>query len=360
MPYAKALLFAGHWPLARTFYLRRALRIMPGYYISLFLLIFLSAPQYLQPSHFVNLGLFLTFFMDSSRLTFRQLNGPYWTLAVEWQFYMLFPLLTLGIRYLIKHVSLKHRLQAVTLCLLGIITGGLLVRIFGLYFQENPTVTFLVPRPVLNVVLFFSFGFIGKYIEAFATGMLASLYYIYAQSLPAGHPFVGTLRQLSLWLWRAGIVILVFSAMWHFQSIAPAWPFLNPLMPVFEALNILVLALGFCLCIMAILFGPRELQQPFIWKPIRWIGLISFSLYIWHLPLIVFFQLHVQQALFPNLNYYLAYSLYWVWALVVIVPCCVLYYAFIERPGIKLGDRWRHRIETRYRASLQKKEAITL
>lgn len=48
MPYAKALLFAGRWPLARTFYLRRALRIIPAYYFSLFVLILLTQRQYLS------------------------------------------------------------------------------------------------------------------------------------------------------------------------------------------------------------------------------------------------------------------------------------------------------------------------
>src|SRR6266849_9618311 len=39
MPFAKSLLFDSTWPLARVFYLRRVLRIMPGYYVSLLLLV---------------------------------------------------------------------------------------------------------------------------------------------------------------------------------------------------------------------------------------------------------------------------------------------------------------------------------
>ncbi len=34
MPFAKALLFNTQWPLNRVFYLRRFLRIIPGYYVS--------------------------------------------------------------------------------------------------------------------------------------------------------------------------------------------------------------------------------------------------------------------------------------------------------------------------------------
>ncbi len=377
LPYAKALLFAGRWPLARSFYVRRALRIMPGYYISLIVLVVLTAPQYLydtgqgnlgqhltllldpsqplQPPNLSSLGLFLTFLMDASRQTFRQLNGPYWTLAVEWQFYMFLPLLALGMLLLVRRVRLARRLRAVGCCLGGIIVGGLLIRLVGIYFQSNPEATFLVPRAVLNVILFFIYGQTGKYVEDFAIGMLGALIYVYAQSLPTEHRFVQRLRGLSLWLWGVGLAILLFSAIWHFQAdpTTPAWPILNFTLPYFSWLSEMLLAIGYGMCIMGVLFGPGELRRPLSWQPLRWIGLISYSLYVWHLPLIALFAVRILPLL-PPMNFYLSYALYWVWATVVIVPFCVLSYAFIERPGIHLGDHWRKAIEVRYRARVQR------
>src|SRR5260370_42593751 len=59
MPYAKALLCVkANWPSARSFYLRRAFRIIPAYYGCLFLLVFLSHTEYLQPARWADLGLF--------------------------------------------------------------------------------------------------------------------------------------------------------------------------------------------------------------------------------------------------------------------------------------------------------------
>lgn len=353
LPYAKALLFAGRWPLARSFYVRRALRIWPGYYLSLFALVLLSARQYLQPANLSKLGLFVVFYMDSIRPTFRQLNGPYWTLAVEWQFYMIMPLLMLGILLVVRHIRLEWRLRAVTLCLCGLMAWGLGVRFFGLYFSAHPTATVLVPRSILNIVLFFSFGIIGKYTEEFAVGMLGALIYVYAQSLPPTHPFVQKLHQVSLWLWGTGILLLVFCAMWNFQSNpqTPAWPFLNPLVPYFTWLSDMSLAIAYGMCIMAILFGPYAFQRLFVWKPLRWIGLISYSLYIWHLPLLTF-----GRYLLPNyahLNNYAAYAFSWACVLVLAVPFCVFYYAWVERPGMKLGNHWRKALDARYRATHQ-------
>jgi peptidoglycan/LPS O-acetylase OafA/YrhL len=350
MPYAKALLFKTRWPLARVYYLRRVLRIVPGYYISLFLIILLFQPAYLHPDHFKDLALFLTFYMDSSQSTFRQINGPFWTLATEWQFYMILPLLALAFALVVKRVPMQRRLQAVTLCLMSLILWGLFVRCCGFYYTQNPMETFLVPRSVLNVILFFSFGITGKYTEDFAVGMFVSLCYIYTQHPSSGEKLNTMARRLSLWLWRGGIIILVFSAVWHFNHEMHGWPFLNGLYPYYDWLSEMVLAVGYGACIAAILFGHAALKRPFEWPLLRWIGLISYSLYIWHLPLIIVFRDHVLPNI-HSLNTFTTYGLYWLWAFVVIFPFAFFCYVLVEKPWMKLGDQWRRGIEKREAAT---------
>src|SRR5437762_1160836 len=79
-------------------------------YQTLILIVLLFQKQYLQPQHWNELALFFTFLMDSSYATFKQLNPPFWTLAIEWQYYMLLPLLALGIRLVAWRVKQAYRL----------------------------------------------------------------------------------------------------------------------------------------------------------------------------------------------------------------------------------------------------------
>ena len=360
MPFAKALLFKTSWPLARIFYMRRVLRILPAYYVSLFLIILFQYPEYLHRDHLKNLLLFLTFFMDSSRATFRQLNGPYWTLAIEWQFYMLLPIIALGIALLVSRIPIKKRLPAVTVCLIGIIIWGLFIRYWGLYFLDNPSQSFLVPRSEMNIIMFFLFGMTGKYTEDFAIGMLVSLCYIYAQQPTTRKTFVRGWQRLSPWMWGAGTLIVVFDALWHFKYnyVASSWSFITPvMMQNFDWLNEMLLAIGFGLCIAAILYGSRGLKAIFNWPVLRWVGLISFSLYIWHIPLLVLFQSRIV-PLFQSLhlNRFAIYSLYWVWVLGFIFPFAFLSYLIVEKPWMRLGDRWRVEIEKKHRETLNLQE----
>lgn len=346
-PYAKALLGGSSWPPARLFYLRRSFRIIPAYYVCLFVIILLNQQQYLQRVHWRELALFLTFFMDSTYRTNHQLNGPFWTLAVEWQYYLILPLIALAISWVVKRGPVKLRLWNVAFCLVGLIGWGLFTRYWGMYFATYPARSFLVPRSVLNIVLFFSYGASGKYLEDFAIGMGISAFYVYTQNHAADHPCNMMMRRLSHWLWQIGIIVLVFLALWHFDNIAyNSWPFLNKLarsgywLNYYDWLSELCLAIGFGLCITAILYWPMKVQRPFAWAPLRSIGLISYSMYMWHLPLILIFLNYVGKHL-KGWNIALVFGMYWGWVALIVVPFSFLMFMLVEKPWMRLGERFR-------------------
>jgi peptidoglycan/LPS O-acetylase OafA/YrhL len=345
LPFAKALLFENTWPSTRQFYLRRVFRILPAYYLTLLLIVLLFQRQYLQPQHWQELGVFFVFFMDSTHATFKQLNAPFWTLAIEWQYYMLLPLLVLGMRLVVWRVKENLRLLTTLGCLLALIAWGIFSRYLGGYFHQHPSETLLVPRSVLDGVLFFIYGVSGKYLEDFGVGMVLSLCFVYAQH-PSISPKVRTiLHKLSPWLWGAGLLCLLVMILWNYnQYYETTWPFFTN--AIFSAhyylVNELGLSLSFGLCIFALLFGSTPLKRLLEWSPLRWIGVISFSLYMWHLPFLLLFLQWVQPLL-KGWSPEQSYSVYWVWVLLVIIPFCFLFYIWVEKPGMKLGEQFNRR-----------------
>lgn len=349
LPYAKALLFQEAWPSLRTFYLRRIFRIWPGYYFTLAMMIVLFDRKYLHPAYWQRLGLFLTFFMDSSPQTWQQISGPFWTLAIEWQFYLLLPLIALGFSWIVRRCgsSPQQRLKAVLGCCVGLIMWGLLIRGFGVYYQRHPDTLVLMPHLVLKTFLFFAFGVQGKYLEVFALGMIVSTCYIFAQHSEWSTTTQALFRRVSDWLWKLGWIVLIFLALWQAQAETDrdgtpsftALDFLHPLKGFYAWLGEPLAGLGFALCIAAILFGSPALRWLFEIRYLRWVGMLSYGLYMWHLNIIIFFS----RTLLPHIPY--AGSILgrdiilWGFIGLVMLPSCYLFYKIIEEPSIRLGAR---------------------
>ena len=351
LPFARAMLFDRSWPGVGLFYLRRALRIMPAYYVSLFLLVVLSQPRYLQPRRWGELALFVLFLQDSSPTTLHAINGPYWTLAVEWQFYLWLPLLAWGIGMVARRVPRAWRARAVVICLLALAVWGMLTRLFGWYFlAEHPHATVLVPRSALNVVLWLTVGTTGKYMEDFAVGMFVCVVYLVARA-PSGESaarLTRLLRRLTPLLWSVGLLLLLFMAMRLFTHYHHyAWPLIGYAFAFNGMPDEFGFALGYGCCVLAVLFGRPGVTRVFAWAPLRAVGIISYSLYIWHLPLLVAFMVNVVPTL-QGLAPAAIYLSYWVWAIVVVIPFAALMYLLVERPGMRLSDQLRARMQARH------------
>lgn len=359
MPYARSLLVDRPWPETRTFYLRRALRIMPGYYFSLFVFIMFWQPAYLEPRHWKDLLLFVLFLMDSTQSTFRQLNGPYWTLAIEWQFYILLPWIALGIGLIARRVRVAWRIGVASACLVALMGWGLWSRAWGEWYIQHPAAATPLPRGIFNDILFVTYGYGGKFLEDFAVGMLAGLLFVYFRDPARAARVARPLRRLSPALWAVGLALLLFTSMRnHSQAAHVSWPFANSVFLAWDWALEIGFALGYGCCIMAILYGSPRIKHIFEWAPLRAIGLISYSLYIWHLPLLIAFKDHIA----ANLRQYpdaVVYGLYWVWVAAIILPFAAVAYVLIEKPGMRLSDRLRYHIAAHQaRETERAKEAV--
>lgn len=335
LPYARALLQESNWPSARRFYMRRALRIIPAYYICLFTIVLLEHREYFQPDHWGQLALFLIFFMDASHATFQAINGPFWTLAVEWQFYLLLPLLVLGMRVLIRFCKPDKRLLLLLFSLFVLITWGAVSQYFLNVFPASSWPTGIVWKIVKGLF----FGESGKYLQDFAVGMLVCLFYTLIQ-LTEGHGCGKEIYQKFLpWFWYSGLALLIFMAFWRENAVhGNGAPWLNGLKGAYPLLGELGLASGFALCILFLLHVRSPWQRLLALPPVRWMGNISYSTYMWHLPLLYFLMGYIKHHS-GGWNPLLIFGSYWIWVLLVIIPFSVIAFLLTERPGMWVATR---------------------
>jgi peptidoglycan/LPS O-acetylase OafA/YrhL len=227
-----------------------------------------------------------------------------------------------------------------------VICWGVFSRYWGLYLSIHPAQTFLVPRSIVNSALFFLYGcagmgWHGKFLEDFAVGMLAGLCYTLSRNTAPTAPFNKIMRRLSPWLWGGGLLWLLGMALWESGRANLQYRFLPyVIFYTYDWSHELCLSLGFGACVIAILFGCSGLQRMFAWSPLRWIGLISYSVYIWHLPVILLFVTYVRPYV-HTWQHSAVYGLYWVWVLLVAFPVSLASYLLIEKPWMQLGERLR-------------------
>lgn len=351
MPYARALLNGGEWPDWRRYYVRRIFRIWPGYFFALIVLLFwFHPPGFVYLQHWYDVLFFLTFFMDSTPQTVQAINGPFWTLAVEWQFYLLLPLIALALRAMVRRRAVQRRLWLIVACLGCVALWGVLTRAWGQSWMVDPQQPRILPPFLHNIAFFFFYGQRGKFLEDFAVGMCISVFYVLSQSKCEGHgnAVVRFFKQHSDWFWAIGILWLFFIGIWYIiPSLRDA---LQLWISQDAALIELSYAIGYGCCLIALLFGPAYQRRPLEGRLLCWLGQISYGLYIWHLPILHFFQPNLVSISrsWPGL---LVYGLDWGFFIAVVVPFCYLLYLLVERPGINMGVKLlkgvAHRQETK-------------
>jgi peptidoglycan/LPS O-acetylase OafA/YrhL len=96
-----------------------------------------------------------------------------------------------------------------------------------------------------------------------------------------------------------------------------------------------------------LLYGAAWLKKPFELPLLRGIGVISFSLYMWHYP---FLWLFPDGVVNPAMGWQgwgnsFKIAILLVWISFVIFPLALTFYRWIEMPGIRLGEMLLQKIE---------------
>ena len=246
----------------RRYALRRAARILPAYYVSLIGSIALleavaGAPGVRLPTE-SGVTLFFFFAQNYSDSTIMKLNPVTWTLCLEVAFYVLLPILGAFAYHLAK-----GRVRPQVALLAGLIAVGLAWNVIGYLANWHQPATKALPA----------------YLPYFAVGMLLALWVEARRAAGRKLDFKPGVTALVM---LAGIALVVGNGYWHATSPGLAHD------PLLVALHDLPAGVGFAVVILAVVVGHGPSLAWLRAKPLAKLGLISYGVYLWHVPLILF------------------------------------------------------------------------
>jgi peptidoglycan/LPS O-acetylase OafA/YrhL len=289
---AAALDGAPSGPSLGRYVIRRAARILPGYWLALaasFLLLrHLDHPMQIDSGQ---LPVFLLFAQNHFEETIKHLDPPMWTLAIEVSFYVLLPLagwlaLRLG----------AHRGRQLALTLAIVACGALSTAMAYLHAWPQTLSTSLLPHLV-----------------EFGAGMTVAVL-LHGRTLPRGRAAV---------LAVAGLALFIANSWWHARGIGPQ----QTRSLVGDAPGVAGIAL-----ILAVLIAGPWRAVLLARGPAKWLGTISYGVYLIHFPVIVGLRMTghwPQDTLGHQLLAVLAITL----------PAATVSWLAVERPAIRWAQR---------------------
>ncbi len=262
-PFLKSLIEGTPAPSTGRFYLRRFLRIYPPYLVALVLFTLIRFAAHLKPPGLKNIAshLFLLFnYFD--RNDFFSINAAFWTLAIEAQFYLLLPLVVWAAARLFGRNE-----AAVRFLILALIAVGIVVRIAEFVYVDGAHIPRTIDYPRFTTVF--------AYLDLFAFGMLAA--YLDGKVVDR----IRGSRTTRIGLVTAGIIVALIPNYWSYLINANGWLLADDL--IYTASYPVLVCLGFALILLAVCGTPEGGSGLLTWRPLVFLGQISYSLYLYHI-----------------------------------------------------------------------------
>ncbi len=195
------------------------------------------------------------------------------------QFYLVLPLLAL---ILARVVGTTRSLGRLASSIGGIIVFALLLRTIDAVIMANlPNFSDMLAA-IGQVFVLVTMGTLGKFLEVFAAGMLCAVLYV---ATVEDKRLTLSQQQRVAWLMLAEAIMLLFLLV-PFQVYASTRYASGTNMGVLGVVVPALIGMAYGSLLLATVWGSKLIRAPFEFYALRFIGLISFSLYLWHLPII--------------------------------------------------------------------------
>lgn len=290
LPFARQSFGSGQRLSLARYARNRALRILPLYYaVALTYLLVLRAPG-------IDWVAYLLFGENFSGRTVGQVDGPMWSLVVEAMFYLLLPFLAFVL------ARLSRRSLPLAAAWLVVLAGAAGAYRWVAYLHAAH------PGPLVEYNLPANFFF-------FLPGMLLALAKVAGEVPAARAPgrFVVQAVVTDSRVWMAGSAVLWAVVFYRYQ-----WDLLA------GAASFLLLGA----CVLPL--RPSASVRMLGWRPLAVLGTASYSLYLWHLPIVTHLGPRALGGFLGHLVIDAA----------VCVAVALASYAVIEAPFLRWRTRW--------------------
>jgi peptidoglycan/LPS O-acetylase OafA/YrhL len=323
-PYAAAMAAGTEFPDLKNFYLRRLVRIYPPYLAALIVFVLLRNASGVNR---VSLGAFLEhaslFFNYDPSVNFFSVIGVCWSLAIELQFYLLLPLACIAA---VRCVGARRGITAVVLAflLIGTISRWFEHRFLATLYAAN--VDHIRFRSVLAHLDLFGFG-------------MAGAGWIELEKQPGRFtPSIPTRPMARILLITVGAAGFWLANQWSSWAKDGGWQWNTS--AIYTVFLPVILCAGLGLLLLAVVTSPGSGPMLLRFMPLRRVGEISYSLYLYHTGVQFFiFKLRI----FDHQSYAIESFGN---ALVCLIPCLAvsaLAYWAVERPCLNFIGRFRDR-----------------
>lgn len=325
-PYAAAIANTTNAPDTCNFYLRRLLRILPPYWVALFVFVTMRvATKTNAPTIWSVFTHATLLFNYSPRIDFYSINAVFWSLAIEAQFYLLLPLICLTVMKLLNRSSPGKQLTAIIMITFVVGLAARSGEVWGLQAFYNR----------INNTDHVRYRSVFAFLDFFCSGMLVAA----LQTLSVGERVRGPRSNLiGLAAICVGLIVFFAANDWCAIAAGGTWQSAGPasyliLFPVLSCAGVAMILFG---VVSTDTIGPSVLR----WCGLRRLGEISYSLYLYHTGVQFFiFKLRLFES--------------WSWnamtignagvALVPAIACASMMFYIVERPSLMLVARVRDR-----------------
>jgi peptidoglycan/LPS O-acetylase OafA/YrhL len=288
----------------KTFYIRRAYRILPPYAIVLLLAVAIHRTVFWLPQYLVFLQNVWMAMIGSFGITELSMT---WSLAIEEQFYLTLPL---AIRFAPRR---RLVLGLASVVLLAPFVRWIVYHAFAFHEFKGRIVAVYALTPCRA--------------DALCVGVLVALAYRTPWLCPKIMEWRNYIYAAFALLGIAGFVILLGpSRGFPFGAFGLGYSFVAAL---------------YALLLMCVLLSSR-FSAIFSWSPLRSMGILAYGLYLFHGAFIDLFRWLMGKFLAPHIAYSIGPPI----AIVVVIPIAALSWKYFEKPLVKRGHRYQYWSET--------------